>query len=372
MKVLLKGGMLIDGTTYVLPAQQDVIIEDTKILAVVPKNSQKEDDFDDIVDVSGLLISPGIIDLHVHISDGLAKIGCMPDIIGKNLGVSTVIDAGTYGSDTFSYLYDNIISKSKTKVYAWLNVASCGLTTLSELQDLSNINKDKIQATLKKYPDTIIGIKVRASGSVVGQNGITPIIMAKEIAKENSLPLMVHIGNPPPFVDDVLNLLTKGDVVTHCYHNKKENLFEGNKIRQTALLAKKRGVLFDIGHGSASFSFDTAIAMISSKFKPDFISTDIYDKNIEHPVKSQFYVMSKMMTCGLSLAEVITKTTSKIAQEFKLKNIGRIKEGYIADLSVFSLYNEEYFAEDSVGKKVKSRSLLESHGVFINGKYYKK
>ena len=234
---------------------------------------------------------------------------------------------------------------------------------------MNNIDEQKITHIVNKYKDIIVGLKVRASGSVVGENGIKPVIKAKEIAQKLNLPIMVHIGNPPPYVDDVLNLLTKGDVVTHCYHNKKEALYEEAIIRESALRAKQRGVLFDVGHGIASFSFDTARNMIERGFSPDFISTDVYDKNLDKPVKSQLYVISKLMVCGLSFADCVVKTTSDIARKFNIKNTGELKEGYVADLTIIKIKNINNKVEDSVGTQLDSNVYLQHKGVFINGQY---
>ncbi|MDR0485071.1 MAG: amidohydrolase family protein [Alphaproteobacteria bacterium] len=374
MYTLIKNCFLIDGINYTTPTRKDILLKNNIIEDIISSNSNlQHKQVENIIDLEDNILLPGLMDLHVHATvDGFAKIGLSPDILGKDIGTTSVFDAGTYGADTFDYFYDNLISKSITRTYAWLNVASNGLKTLNELTDMENINEEKIINTINKYKNIIVGLKARASASVVGDNSLMPIIKAKEIANKINLPLMVHIGNPPPYVDDVLNLLTKGDVITHCYHNKKESLYANNTIRKSAIAAKNRGVLFDVGHGNASFSFDVASAMIEQDFTPDFISTDIYDKNIGTIVKSQLYVISKLMLCGLSFNECIVKTTSDIAKKFNIKNTGELLVGNIADFTIIKTKNIQNMVEDSTGKKLDNSFYLEHKGTFIDGKYYGK
>ena len=358
--MLIKNGKLTDKSMGYAFVQRDIRIEDGIITEIGENLKQNENE--EILNIDGNIITPGFIDIHTHVYYGKTAIGIDPDKVGVELGVTSVIDAGTSGADTFEDFYSRIIKNSKTRVFAFLNIASTGLETLHELSDMSNIDFEKTKKIVEKYKGTIIGIKARASSSVVGKNGIAPIKKAKEIAKELGLPIMVHIGNAPPEVGEVLNLLEKGDIITHCYHNKENNLIKDIGVLPEALEAKKRGVLFDIGHGNSSFSFDIGEKAVKSGFLPDFLSTDIYDKNIDEPVKSQINTLNKMLYLGLDLEECIQKLTKEPAEKLSLGNIGQIKTGFKADFTIFELVENFVELTDSVNKTVKQRP-------YVNGKY---
>lgn len=368
--LLIKGAYLLDGVNYLVPTLSDILVDGGVIAAIGA--GVRPDKSCDTLDLGGVTLIPGLTDIHTHCSDGFASIGCMPDKIGRDTGATTVFDAGTAGADTFDYFYNNIICKSETKVYSWLNVASQGLTRLDELSDINNIEPDKIERVVKRYPDKIIGLKARASGSVVGGSGIAPIATAKKVATSLKLPLMVHIGNPPPDVQDVLNLMGEGDIITHCCHGKEGvSLFEGGGLLPEVVQAQGRGVLFDIGHGNASFSFKKAAEMFAARFRPDFISTDIHIRNIDGVVKSQINVINKMLHCGLTLNECICKTTSAVAKKFHLGKVGEIKDGFAADFTLIKETRGSFELEDSLGMIVNSDFMFEHQGVFIDGKYSK-
>ncbi len=367
--MLIKNGKLIDINNGYDFIQKDIRVENG-IIKEIGENLKKDEN-EEVLDIKGNIITAGFIDINTHVYHGETAIGIDPDKVGVELGVTSVIDAGTSGADTFEDFYNRIIKNSKTKVFAFLNIASLGLKTLNELNDMSNIDFEKIKKIVEKYKGTIVGIKARASASVVGENGIAPIKKAKEIAKELGIPIMVHIGNAPPKVEEVLNLLEKGDIVTHCYHNKENNLVKDIGMLEEALEAKKRGVLFDIGHGNSSFSFDIGKKAIKDGFSPDFLSTDIYDKNIEEPVKSQINTLNKMLYLGLNLEECISKLTKEPAEKLSLGNIGEIKIGFKADFTVFELIDEQIELIDSVNKTVKQKPYVNGKYAIVNGIVYK-
>lgn len=368
METILIGGKLLDIKNNLLFEEKDILIKNGKIKKIGKDIERKGRH---VINLKGLIISPGFIDIHVHCFPENTVISSLPDDIGVKKGVTTIIDAGTAGAETIGKFYENFIKKSKTRVFSNLNIANSGLKTLSELSKIEEINIENIKKAIEKYGDIIVGLKARASGSVVKENGIIPIKIGKDIARQLNLPLMVHIGNAPPKVEEVLKLLEKGDVITHCYNNKKNGLIREGKVIQEALDAKKRGVYFDIGHGSESFSFKIAKEALDNKFEAETISTDLYERNILKPVKSLEATINKMMYLGFSLEKCIEKVTNKPAEIFKLKGLGELKEGYEGDFTIFTLNEGENELEDSVGEKIKITRYIETKYVFLKDELIK-
>jgi dihydroorotase len=320
----------------------------------------------------GMTLTPGWIDIHVHANPMGTVIGLNPDQVGILRGSPVVFDAGTVGTDQLNEYVEKMIKTSNTDVKILLNISRIGLQRLDEGSNPDWIDEDAIRKAVLKYPELIVGIKARASGSVVGDQGILPIRRAKAIAKEVKLPLVVHIGNLPPKVEEVLELLEKGDVITHCFHNKPNGLFdpEGNLI-SAARAAKERGVLFDVGHGSASFSFEIAERALGKGFVADFISTDLYEKNMDGPVISLSNVMDKMIQIGMSVEDVIDRVTEAPAQVFKLKGYGKFEIGGKAKLTAYSREYSQTVWTDSVGVQREGKERFAKIWSIIDGEVTK-
>lgn len=362
MELILKNGKLLDIKNNFLYKKSDILIKDgriERIAEIIEKPGVKE------IDLRDKIISPGFIDVHVHCFPKNTVISAIPDSIGIKMGVTSIIDAGTAGADTMDEFYEEFILKSKTRIFSNLNISSLGLRTLSELSDLNNIEKAKIEKIIRRYKGVIVGLKARASGSVVKEQGIEPIKRAKQIARELKLPLVVHIGNAPPKVEEVLNLLEKGDVVTHCYNNKKTGLIREGNVIPEVFKAKKKGVLFDVGHGSESFSFDTAKIALEKDFEAELIGTDLYERNILKPVQSLETTINKMWNLGVPLERCIEKVTNIPAQVFKLNNLGELKKGSFADFTIFEIKNDKIQVEDSVGVKLEINKYIKIKFVYI-------
>ena len=219
---------------------------------------------------------------------------------------------------------------------------------------MSNIKEDEIASAIKRHGDRIIALKARASSSVVGELGIEPIKRAKELSKKFNLPLVVHLGNYPPGIEDVLNLLERGDVATHAFHGKPNGIFdEEGKLKKEVIEARKRGVLFDVGHGSASFSFRIFKKAIEQGFMPDLISTDLYCKNMNGPVYNLANVVTKVVNCGVSLKEAMAMVTNVPAALFNLGNIGEIAVGHMADFSILDLEECKETLADSQNEELE-------------------
>ncbi|SNY68356.1 amidohydrolase/deacetylase family metallohydrolase [Enterobacter sp. CC120223-11] len=328
--LLLKGARLVDDTVT------DIAIKDGKIAALGDLNGEATK----VVSLNGEhYVSAGWIDLHVHCYPKSPIYNDEPDSVGVATGVTTVIDAGSTGADDVDTFYD-ITRKCGTDVYALLNISRVGLIAQNELANMANIDAEAAASAIKRHPDFIVGLKARMSSSVVGENGITPLEKAKEIQKANGdLPLMVHIGNNPPNLDEITELLTSGDIITHCYNGKPNRILTpSGELRASVSGALKRGIKLDVGHGTASFSFDVAKQAIAMGILPHTISSDIYCRNrISGPVHSLARVMAKFLAIGMSLPQVINCVTGNAAEAIRLKHKGQLAVGFDADLTIFTL-----------------------------------
>ncbi|GLR08118.1 amidohydrolase/deacetylase family metallohydrolase [Mixta theicola] len=332
----------------------DIAIQDGKIVAVGQVSGEAKDER--LLDGT-VYLSAGWIDSHVHCYPKSPIYHDEADKIGVATGVTTVVDAGSTGAADVDDLWQ-LTRKAQTQVYALLNIARTGIVTQNELADLKQIDKPAVRAALQRLPGFIIGIKARISSSVVGGNGIRPLQLAKEIQQENGgLPLMVHIGNNPPNLDEIAEQLTAGDIITHCYNGKPNRILtpEG-ELRLAVKKALQRGVRLDVGHGSASFSFEVARRAIAQGILPDTISSDIYCRNrIDGPVKSLAHVMSKFFSIGMTLPQIIDCVTWKAADGLRLQHKGRLEPGFDADLTLFTLSNEVRPLLDSEGETVQGQ-----------------
>lgn len=361
---LIKGGRLLSPKDNLNYEKAEILIQDGKIEKIAESIDAEDAE---VLDVNGSIVSPGFIDIHTHCYVGKSPIGTDPDTIGIKRGCTSIFDAGTSGPLNYSD-FKGKISKAKTHIYTLLNISDWGLDILSELSDLSNINEENIISVVSKNRDNIVGIKVRASSSVVGENGITPIKMGKKIAEHAKLPMVVHIGNFPPSIEDVLDVVQKNDVITHSFHGKPNGLFQTDGFpRESTLSARARGVKFDVGHGSESFSFNVCENALKNSFEPDFISTDLYHNNMVKPVGSLLDVITKLMSFGLSLEKCVNKVTYEPAKLFGLKNKGRLKSGFDGDFTIFKVEDCDLDLIDSYKQKKNIKKRLALKAVVVSG-----
>lgn len=362
--VLIKNGYIISPANGYRGEKKDILIQNGKITKVAEEIQGNEN----VIDVSGCIVTPGFIDIHTHCYPD-TFLGMMPDTLGIERGSTTIIDAGSSGADNYKEFRENYIDKAKTKVFTLLNLSKEGLIRGHELDDLQKIDLAGLNEILKAYDDNIVGLKVRASASVVGDLGMEPIEIGAKTAQKTGKSLTVHVGNYPPALTDVLNLLGKGDIVTHAFHGKKGGILDDDGyIIPEAREARERGVLFDIGHGEASFSFRVFQQALREGFDCDIISTDLHQGNYNGPVYNLAAVATKVINCGESLEEAIEKCTSVPAKHYGLKELGEIQAGYIADLNIMELTDCQEEAQDSIGDSLAiSRKLILKKTLFSRG-----
>ncbi|EPI4981730.1 TPA: amidohydrolase/deacetylase family metallohydrolase [Raoultella planticola] len=361
--LLLRGARLVDDTLT------DIAIQDGKIAALgeISASARKTVALD-----GRYYVSAGWIDSHVHCYPKSPIYHDQPDSIGIATGVTTVIDAGSTGADDIDDFYQ-LTRAAATDVYALLNISRVGLIAQNELANMANIDADAVKQAVTRHPDFIVGLKARMSSSVVGENGITPLERAKAIQQENGdLPLMVHIGNNPPNLDEIAERLSAGDIITHCYNGKPNRILtpEG-ELRASITRALQRGVRLDVGHGTASFSFEVARRAIALGILPHSISSDIYCRNrIDGPVRSLALVMSKFLAIGMTLPQVIDCVTVNAALGLRLKSKGQLTVGYDADLTLFTVQHTPTLLVDAEKESLQADNILVPLAAIRAGKGY--
>ncbi|WP_219470019.1 hypothetical protein [Nonomuraea rhizosphaerae] len=287
-----------------------------------------------------LWIGPGWVDLHTHVYDGMTQISLAPDRAGLEQGVHVVADAGSAGQATIDGLARYVAPAAGTTVRAWLNIGSHGLVHLRETADPAFIDVDAALAAIERHRDLVCGVKVRSSGAIVGAMELQPLKLGRLVARQAGLPLLVHVGEAPPLVEDVLDLLDDGDVITHCYHGKTGHPWRPDGTPVPALArALDRGVLLDVGHGAASFSFEVAERAIAAGHPPHTISTDLHVRNVAGPVHSLATTVTKLLACGLSLADAIRAVTDTPRRVLGMADPW-LADGTVRHATVFRLTKE--------------------------------
>jgi dihydroorotase len=340
----LKNGWVFDVETESF-AKKDVYIAGGKLADAAEADLEQTVE----VDVEGCYVAPGFIDMHVHVFETKTTLGINADRVGIDQGVTTIVDAGSSGLEDYPDYKQMISESSQTEVLSFLNISKKGLCKgLSELADMNDLMSVQELAEILSKEKKIVGLKARMSASVVKENGIKPLEHARKLADEAKLPIMVHIGNAPPEITDVLPLLKRGDIITHAFHGKKGGILnqEGNLINE-ALEAIERGVLFDVGHGTSSFSYQTMKAFKRNYHYPFSTSTDIYNGNYDKPVGSLMTTMSKLLAIGYPLEELVASVTKRPKQALGLVEQGTLTPGTRADVTVFKLVEQQQTLIDS-------------------------
>lgn len=325
--------------------------------------TEHADDGATVVDCKGAYLSPGWCDLHVHVWHGGTDISVRASEAGRGTGVTAMADAGSAGEASFHGLREYVIEPHAETIRAFLNIGSIGLVAcnrVSELMDHRSIDIDRTLEVIEANRDVICGVKVRASGVIVGSWGITPAKIAKRVAEIAGLPLMVHVGEPAPLIDEIFDILGPGDIITHCFNGKK-----AGSIRDTAdLFAQAQkladaGVRMDIGHGVASFDFETARASVADGMLPFSISTDLHLRNIDGPVHDLATTMSKLLAIGVPLQECVAAVTERPRGVLGLEGKAGLRPGEKADFTLFDLADSKLEAVDSQGSHLTLNKVFE-------------
>jgi dihydroorotase len=365
--------LLIRGGTVIDPAQgihgrRDVGIRDGCIAAVdegLPSESAEQ-----VIDATGLLVTPGLVDLHTHIFYRVAASSIDPSPLAARSGTTTMVDCGSGGAATFDAFRHYIADTATCRVLAFLNISLVGTIATPECGYGRFVDANRCFETADANRDLIVGIKVRGSRLAFDEdNTVQPVYMAKAAARAANLPLMLHLGDPPPTVEQSIPLLDKGDFVTHSYKGKPVTRLVDHEMKAKAVLreAREHGVLIDVGHGSGSFSWPVAHALAEQGYWPDTISTDAHRGVVEPPIGADMpNVMSKFLYLGMPLAEVVRASTIRPAQAIGWDDrIGTLEVGRTADVAVLALEEGEFTLSDSskLGERA-TRRLVARHTIY--------
>ncbi len=363
--IILRNAKLISGERIDLAIREGKIAEQTAAWAW-------QGQADSELDCTGLFLSSGWIDMHVHAYAAFSPYGDEIDEIGVRQGAATIVDAGSCGADNIANLFE-AGRQAKTNLLAFLNISRIGLERIDELSNMEWIDFGLAQERLEQYGDFIAGFKARISRSVVGTNELEPLRIARRLADECGQRMMVHIGSGPPHIEEILPLLCAGDIITHYLHGKKNGLFANNGEPIAAFAeAISRGVVLDTGHGRASFSFQTADYAKRNGIVFDTISTDIYrDNRLNGPVYSISNVLSKFLYLGYPLEQIIQAVTVRPARWLGRPELGRIQEGDAAHLTLFSVEKEEALLVDSEGETRQANQMIYARGTIIHDEFIK-
>ena len=371
-RTLIKNSNLYDAETHAFHLRH-VLIEDGRIASL----DSDQPDADVVIDATDAYVTPGLIDLHCHIFNHPEQPSRLPaDRIGVGQGVTCLLDTGSTGGDTLDEFREIVVETQATQTYALCNIGSPGKPGLQSGHAAKPelVSIEKTVRAIERNRDYALGVKVLASSSHTGLMGIEAVKMARKAAEITDTPLMAHIGNAPPVIDDILELLRPGDIVTHAYHGKAGGVLGyDDKVIPAFKAAVERGVHVDIAHGRSSFSFRICEAALDQGMPVHSISSDLHRGNIDVCVLSLARTLSKFRLLGLSLEDIVRATTLTPASAVGLDKIGlgSLAVGGPANISLFREIDRAVEVEDADGEKRTARSWIEPIGCFVNGDYHK-
>lgn len=360
--LLLRGGHVIDPRNGV-DGVRDVAIAGGKIAAVQPAIAPS--DARQVVDVAGLYVTPGLIDIHVHVyaTTGMKDAwagdsSVLPDAYSFRSGVTTMVDAGSSGWRNFEDFRERVIDRAQTRVLAMLNIVGLGMMTDVPEQNVYDMDPKATADMARKHRDVVVGIK---SAHYMGPEWVS-IDRAIEAGRLADVPMMVDVGyfrEERPFHQMVTERLRAGDIATHMFRGPVPYVGADGKLLPYLAQARARGVLFDVGHGGGSFVFRTAVPAIQQGFYPDTISTDLHRGSSNGPMMDMVTTMSKVLTMGVPLQEVIRKSTDVPAKVVKRPDLGHLSVGAEADVAVLHVMEGRFgYADGARGRITGDRRLL--------------
>jgi dihydroorotase len=369
--LLLKNGHVIDGKNK-LSAIRDVAIKDGKIAAVAAKIDPAQ--ALKTVDVSGLYVTPGLIDIHTHVYAGTGEKNSYagdnslyPDGFTFRAGVTTVADAGSSGWRNFEDFKNRVIDRSKTRVLAFLNIVGHGMRGVKYEQDLNDMDGKPTGEMALKYKGVVVGVK---SAHFTGPEW-KPYEQAVAAGNMANIPVMIDYGsNKPerPLYDLLTKVLRPGDIYTHMYSGLRGEQGESGGPSQAMIEGRKRGVIFDVGHGGGSFLWRLAVPMMKAGFIPDSISTDLHIGSMNAGMKDMLNVMDKFLAMGMPVDSVVLRSTWNPAREIKHEELGNLSVGAPADIAVLRLQTGKFGFVDMYGAKLNGTRKLVCEMTVRNGK----
>ena len=351
--LLIKGGTVIDPSQNI-NGPNDVAVQDSKIALVAPDIAESE--AARVVEVKGKLVTPGLIDLHTHIYDGVNGNGVEADLGGVRAGVTTMVDAGSSGCDTYGGFPRHIIPNNATEIIPFLHICRTGLATTPDIFSPASIDLDRTIQVVEQNRDTIFGIKARMVSPALEIMGMEMPRMAKRAAVESGVKLMVHIGDTEKRYDEkvihqLLPILEEGDIVTHLFTANPGGVIDSEgKLVPEAKEAQERGVWLDTAHGRMNFSFDVGQRVLDQGLLPHCISTDLTLPGRQLTVHSMTEMMTRFLAMEFTLEQVVEMSTLNPAKALGQEDrIGSLAVGHQADISVLDMTEGDWVVYDVVG-----------------------
>ncbi len=332
----------------------------------------------DVRNVMGMIVTPGLIDLHTHVYWGGTSIGVDPIALARQSSTATLVDAGTSGAGTLLGFRKHVIEPSAPlRILPLLNISFPGIFAFSrtvrmgECEDLRLLDMNSCISVAREHADLVIGIKVRVGRGSSGTRGHAPLDMAIEVAETLGLPVMAHIDYIPPTRAEVLSRLRKGDILTHCFKPPPNApTTPAGTVRAEVLDALNRGVIFDIGHGGGSCSFATSRAMLKAGIQPDVISSDVHLLSANGPAVDLLHTLAKFHVLGMSLYDVVACATVNAARAIRRPVLGTLKPGVGADASIFKVVDQSTLYKDAAGESLVGNLRFEAHGLVLAGRWW--
>ena len=356
--LLIKGGTVVD-PSQIIHGINDVAIEDGKIARIAPNISAEE--AGRVVEVKGKVVIPGLIDLHTHVYAGVNGNGVDPDLGGVRAGVTTMVDAGSSGCDTFGGFPQHIIPNTSTEIICFLHICRTGLATSPDIFSPSSIDLDKTIQVISDNRGVISGVKARMVSPALEIMGMEMPRMAKRAAKEAGVKLMVHIGDTekrydPNVIRELLPIMEPGDIVTHYFTANPGGVLDSDgKLVPEAKEAHDRGVWLDTAHGRMNFSFAVGERVMDQGVLPHCISTDLTVPGRARTVHSMTEMMTRFLALGFTFDQVVTMSTENPAKAAGIDNrLGTLHAGKQADLSVLDVRDGNWVVYDVLGESRKS------------------
>ena len=351
--LLISGGSLVDPAAG-LSAVRDVGFAAGRVAAVgerLDRGGARE-----VIDATGCVLTPGLIDLHVHVFPGVSHYGIEPDPTCLARGATTVVDAGSAGADIFPGFRKYVIDVSETRILAQMNISSQGMLTeeIGEFEIPEYADVDKACRMIERHRDVVLGVKVRLTRHTIvsERSGMLPLYRAREAADAAGLPIMAHPQDAwCESIDDILKVMKGGDILTHCYHDFPCGILDGEgRVRDSVQKAIAEGIVFDVGHGAGSFSWEVVEKALSQDVLPTTISSDLHVYNVNGPVYDLASVVTKFLHLGLPLEDAISRVTSVPAGIVEMEGeVGTLTKGAFGDAVVFELREGDFSLEDSRG-----------------------
>ena len=332
----------------------------------------------DVRNVAGMIVTPGLIDLHTHVYWGGTSIGVDPIALARQSSTATLVDAGTSGAGNLLGFRKHVIEPSAPlRILPLLNISFPGIFAFSrtvrmgECEDLRLLDMSSCISVAREHADLVVGIKVRVGRGSSGTRGVAPLDMAIEVAEVLGLPVMAHIDYIPPTRTEVLSRLRKGDILTHCFKPPPNApTTPAGAVRGEVQDALDRGVIFDIGHGGGSCSFATSRAMLKAGIQPDVISSDVHLLSANGPAIDLLHTLAKFHVLGMSLYDVIACATLNAARALRRPALGTLKPGIGADASIFKVLDQPTLYKDAAGESLLGKIRFEAHGLVLAGRWW--